>query len=398
MNTLKKFSQLYRLHRASLAAIGASLLLVFAAFMIGCGGGGGQEEIVIGEFSSLTGTAATFGISTHNGLLIAIDEINSAGGLLGKKVKLLTEDTQSKPEEAATVVTKLITRDQVKAIIGEVASSRSLAAAPICQSNSIPMITPASTNPRVTQVGDYIFRICYLDPFQGYVIAKFTAQSLGLKRVAILKDVRNEYSVGLAEFFTQSFKSMGGEVLGEQAYSEGDNDFKAQLTALKALNPEAIIVPGYYTEAALICKQARELHITIPFVGGDGWDSAKLLQIGGESMNNTYYANHYSPDDTSAVVQNFVKAYQERYKETPDALAVLGYDAGRILFDAITRAGSVENVKVRDAIASTKNFQGVAGLVTIDPQRNASKSAVIIQIQGGKPSLREKIFPDTAAQ
>lgn len=376
----------------SLCCFGMLVLLIFV-LVAGCGGGSNDKEILIGEYSSLTGTAATFGTSTHNGLMIAVEELNAAGGVLGKKVKLLTEDTQSKAEEAATSVTKLINRDGVKVLIGEVASGRTLAAAPIAQSNGVPLVTPASTNPKVTQQGNYIFRICYIDPFQGAVLAKFAFNSLKVKRVATLKDVKNEYSVGLAEFFAKEFRALGGEIIDEQAYSEGDNDFKAQLTSLKSSNPELIFVPGYYTEAALISKQARELKITVPILGGDGWDSARLLEIGGEAMENTFYANHYTAEDTSMVVQNFVQKYRTKYNETPDALAALGYDAGKIVFDAILRAGSTEGAKVRDALASTSNFGGVTGSITINSERNATKSVVIIAVQNGKLTLRERITP-----
>ncbi len=388
-----------KLHSFLLAGIILTVIVSLSLVSFGCGSGNSSsDEILIGEYSSLTGTTATFGTSTHNGLLLAVEEANNAGGLLGKKIKLLTEDDQSKPEEAATAVTKLINRDRVKAIIGEVSSSRSLAAGPICQSNGVPMISPSSTNPKVTQVGDYIFRVCFLDPFQGDVIARFAYNSLKVKRVAILKDVKNEYSIGLAEFFTNSFKGYGGEVVAVQAYSEGDNDFKAQLTALKAANAEAIIVPGYYTEAALIVKQARDLRITVPFIGGDGWDSAKLLEIGGAAMENTYYANHYTTSDPNPVVQNFVAKYKSAHNQTPDALAALAYDAGRIMFDAIQRAGSMDGAKIRDAIAATKNFNGVTGAITIDNERNAHKSAVIIAIQNGQLALKERIEPTSQAQ
>ncbi|HYQ87552.1 MAG TPA: ABC transporter substrate-binding protein [Bacteroidota bacterium] len=370
-----------------LVAIWGILLLA------GCGGGGGDSAIPIGEYSSLTGTAATFGTSTHKGATLVMEETNGSGGVLGKQIKLLTEDTQSKPEEAATVVTKLITRDGVKAIVGEVASGRTLAAAPICQSNGVPMITPSSTNPKVTQVGDYIFRVCFTDDFQGDVIARFVHNTLNLKRAALLKDVKNEYSVGLGKYFAQSFRQMGGEIVVEQAYSEGDNDFKAQLTAIKAANPEIIVVPGYYNEAALIVKQGRELNISVPFMGGDGWDSAKLLEIGGTAMEGTYYANHYSTTDPRDVVQNFVKKFHEKYNETPDAIAALSYDAVRILMDAMRRAGSTDGPKLRDAIAATKGFDGVTGTITIDANRNASKSAVILAIKDGKLTLRETIRP-----
>ncbi len=264
--------------RLFLAAFAAALLVgVFA-----CGKGGGGTEIVIGEYGSLTGTTATFGQSTDNGIKLAFDEINAAGGLLGKKIKVLVEDDRSQPEEATTAVTKLINQSHVVAVLGEVSSSRSLAAAPICQSNKVPMVSPSSTNPRVTQVGDYIFRVCFIDPFQAPVMAKFAANTLKVKRVAILTDVRNDYSIGLQTFFRQSFKSLGGEIVAEQSYSEGDSDFRAQLTQIKSVNPEAIYVPGYYTEVATIARQARELGITVPLMGGDGWDSPKLFEIGGD--------------------------------------------------------------------------------------------------------------------
>jgi branched-chain amino acid transport system substrate-binding protein len=371
----------------------ATVVLSFCLLASGCGQKAGDGEILIGEYSSLTGTTATFGQSTHRGLLMAVDEINSSGGVLGKQIRLLTEDTQSKPEEAAMAVTKLISRDGVKAIVGEVASSRSLAAAPICQANGIPMISNASTNPEVTRKGDYIFRVCYIDPFQGEIMAKFAFNSLQCKRVAILKDVKNDYSIGLAQFFAETFRQLGGEIVAEQAYSEGDTDFKAQLTALKATGPDAVIVPGYYTEAALIVKQARELNIQVPFVGGDGWDSIKLIEIGGLAMNNCYFSTAYSAEDPDSVVQNFARKYISRYNEVPDALAALGYDAGGILFDAIRRAGSTEGAKIRDALAVTKGFRGVTGTIAIDADRNARKPAVIVAVGDGKMKYRETIQP-----
>ncbi|HWR82247.1 MAG TPA: ABC transporter substrate-binding protein [Candidatus Deferrimicrobium sp.] len=370
-----------------------AVLSVALGILFGCGRRVSENEILIGEFSSLTGTTATFGQSTHRGLQMAVDDINNAGGVLGKKIHLLTEDTQSKPEEAATAVTKLISRDKVVAVIGEVSSSRSLAGAPICQANAIPMVSNASTNPEVTRKGDYIFRVCYIDPFQGEILAKFAYQSLNMKRVAILKDIRNDYSIGLAQFFVETYTSLGGEIAAEQAYSEGDIDFKAQLTALKAANPEAVIVPGYYTEGALIVKQARELGMTMPIIGGDGWDSAKLLEVGGSAMNNTYFSTHYSADDPNPVVQNFAKRYREVYQETPDALAALGYDAGKILFDAISRAGTTQGSGIRDALAATRDFDGVTGKITIDKDRNARKPVVIIAVTEGRFTYKETIQP-----
>jgi branched-chain amino acid transport system substrate-binding protein len=371
--------------------LGAALVVI--GLWIGCGGGGNTNEILVGEYSAMTGTTATFGQSTHRGLMMAVDEINAAGGVLGKKIHLLTEDTQSRPEEAATAVTKLITRDGVKAVIGEVSSSRSLAAAPICQANGVPMVSNASTNPEVTRKGDYIFRVCYIDPFQGEVMARFAYSTLGIRKAAILKDIKNDYSVGLAQYFEETFQKLGGEIIATQAYSEGDIDFKAQLTALKATEPEAVIVPGYYTEAALIVKQARELNMTMPFVGGDGWDSAKLVEIGGASMNNTYYSTAYSAGDPDSVVQNFVHKYTARYSGKPDAFAALGYDAGLILFDAIKRAGSTDGAKIRDALTATRDFRGVTGSITIDSDRNARKPIVIIAVVNGEMTYKETIQP-----
>src|SRR5262245_50665068 len=350
-------------------------------------------EIVIGEFGSLTGSTATFGISTKNGIDMAVDAINNAGGLLGKKVRVIVEDDQGKPEEAQTVVTKLINKDQVVAILGEVASSRTMAAAPVAQQNGIPLITPSSTNPKVTQVGDYIFRVCFLDSFQGLVMAKFTANTLKVKNVALLRDIKNDYSVGLADFFGQNFKTMGGNIVANESYSEGDTDFSAQLTAIKAKNPQAVIMPGYYTEVGLVVRQARKLGLNVPFVGGDGWDSPKLIEIGGDALEGTYYANHFAVSDPNPVIQKFVSDYKAKYSATPDALAGLAFDAANILFDAIKRANSTDGAKIRDAIASTKDFPGVTGKITIGPDRNAVKPAVILEVKNGKLEKVEAVAP-----
>jgi len=370
------------------------VILGLAIVLSGCAKKADQNEILIGAYLSLTGTTATFGTSTLHGIQMAVDKTNASGGVLGKQIHLLYEDTQSKPEEAALAVTKLITRDKVRAILGEIASSRTLAAAPIAQQNMVPMVTPGSTNPEVTKKGDYIFRVCYIDPFQGEVMARFTFETLGLRKVAMIKDVKNDYSIGLAQFFTEEFTRLGGQVIGEQAYSEQDTDFRAQLTAIKGLKPEAIIVPGYYQESALLVKQARDLNMTMPFVGGDGWDSGKLIEVGGEAMNGTYFTNHYAADDTLAVVQEFVSAYKQRFGgETPDAMAVLGYDAALILFDAIGRAGSDDPTKIRDALSRTVGFPGVSGTTTIDAERNARKPIVVVKIEDGQIKLHTKIYP-----
>jgi branched-chain amino acid transport system substrate-binding protein len=351
------------------------------------------DEIVIGGYGALTGSTATFGQSAKKGIEMAVAETNEKGGLLGKKIRLVMEDDQGKPEEAQTVVSRLINRDRVIAVIGENASSRSLAAAPVCQQAGIPMISPSSTNPKVTAVGDFIFRVCFIDPFQGQVMAKFAAKTLKVKKVAILRDIKNDYSVGLAEVFVKSFQGLGGSIVGNESYSEGDNDFSAQLTSLKQVNPEAIFIPGYYTEAGLIARQARQLGIKVPLLGGDGWESPKLWEIGGEALNDCYYSNHYSLNDPSPSVQNFVKAFQSRYDHVPDAVAALSYDATAVLFHAIKKTGSTDPKSIRDALASIRQYRGVTGEITIDENRNAVKPAVVLRVKNGDLEFIETIAP-----
>src|SRR5690242_2003921 len=273
--------------------------LTAALTLCGCskdssGGGASSDTIKVGEFASLTGKEAAFGQSSHKGTALAIDEINASGGVLGKKVELITEDNQTKAGESATIVRKLISRDKVVAVLGEVASGRSLEAAPICQANKIPMISPSSTNPKVTEQGDYIFRVCFTDPFQGKLLSEFALKTLKLRKVAVLSDVASPYSVGLAQYFNEPFIAAGGTIVAEQKFSSGDKDFKAQLTAIKAANPDGIFVPCYYTEAGLIALQARQLGIDVPMFGGDGWEAPELIQIGGQALKNTYYSTHFS--------------------------------------------------------------------------------------------------------
>ena len=371
-------------------AAGAVLAVVLA-----CGKASSGNEILVGEYGSLTGGIATFGISTRDGSQQAFDEINAAGGVLGKKIKLMVEDDQSKPEEVGTVVTKLINQGHVTSMLGHVASSYSLAAAPICQASKIPMITPSSTNPRVTQIGDYIFRVCFMDNFQGAVMAKFAWDTLKAKRVAILVDIRNDYSVGLQGVFREQFKSRGGQIVAEQSFSQGDSDFHAQLTQIKSTNPDAIYVPGYYTEVGTIARQAKELGLNAPLLGGDGWDSPKLWEIGGEALKWAGASRCLGTDDPSPIVQKFVTDYKKRYNnQLPDALAALAYDAAKILADAMTRAGSTDGTKVRDAIAATKDYTGVTGKITIGPDRNAVKPAVVLKVENGKYVLVETIPPE----
>ena len=354
----------------------------------------GSDEILIGEFESLTGSEATFGQSSHNGLVLAVEEVNSSGGLLGKKIKLITEDNQGKPSETQTVVQKLINRDKVVAIIGEVASSRSKAGAPICQAAKIPMITPASTNPEVTTIGDYIFRVCFIDPFQATVMSKFAINSMKVKKIAILIDQKNAYSTGLADNFKQVFAGMGGEIVEEQKYSAGDKDFKAQLTSIKAKNPEAIFIPGYYTDVNLISIQAREIGLTCPLFGSDGWESEKLTEgKAKDALEGSFFSTHVSSDDPSPKIQEFIKKFKAKYNKEPDAMSFLAYDAGMILFDAIKKANSTEGEKIKNELAKTKDFPGVTGIITINEQRNAVKPAVVLEIKDGKFVYKETIAP-----
>ncbi len=356
--------------------------------------GGKAETIKVGEYASLHGSEAAFGQSSHNGTLVAVEEINKAGGILGRQIELVTEDNQSKSGESATIVKKFISRDKVVAVLGEVASGRSLEAGPICQNSQIPMISPSSTNPDVTKVGDYIFRVCFIDPFQGKLLAEFAKNTLKVKKAAILSDVSAPYSMGLAQFFREAFTGAGGEVAVEQKYATKDKDFRAQLTAIKAAGVEAIFVPGYYTEVGLIVAQARQLGIPVPIFGGDGWEAPELIQIaGGKALENTFYSTHFSPENQDPVAQKFVKAYQAKFGQTPDAMAALGYDSAVVLFDAIKRAGTTEPAKLRDAIAATRDFPCVTGKTTLDANRNASKSAVIITVQDGKFKYLQTVEP-----
>lgn len=352
-----------------------------------------EEPIRIGEYASITGKEASLGQSSHNGTMMAIDDLNAAGGVLGRPLLLITEDTQSKPGESATAAKKLISRDKVVALLGEVASSRSLEAAPVAQLAKVPMISPASTNPKVTETGNYIFRTCFIDPFQGPVMAKFAQEKLRAQRVALMVSNSSAYSIGLAKFFREAFTANGGTIVLEQKYAEGDKDFKAQLTAIKAAGVDAVFNPGYYNEGALIVLQARDLGLTLPIFGADSWEAEALIELGGKAIEGAYLCSHYSPADPSPRVQNFVQAYKKRFGTTPDSNASLGYDSVLVLVDAIKRAGSTDRAKIRDALAVTKNFAAVTGNITIDAQRNASKNAVIIQVRNGKFEFVQSMTP-----
>jgi branched-chain amino acid transport system substrate-binding protein len=361
------------------------------------GGGTGAGALVVGHVGSMTGSEATFGQSTDRGIRLAVKEQNAQGGVKGRTIDVRTLDNQGKPEESAVAATRLASQEKVNILLGEVASTNSLAMAPIADRYQVPMITPSSTNPKVTKDGGktrpFVFRVCFIDPFQGTVMAKFARETLKLDKVAILRDVGSDYSMGLADFFLAKFKELGGTIVDDQSYKKGDQDFKAQLTAIKNKSPQGVYVPGYYTDVALIARQARELGMKQPLMGGDGWDSAKLFEIGGQAVEGSYFSNHYSHQDPNPRIQDFVKKYQEAWGEVPDGLAATGYDAARLAFDAMNRASDLGGAAVAQAIAATKDFPGVTGVISIDADHNAVKPAVVLQVKDGKAQFVSTVKP-----
>jgi branched-chain amino acid transport system substrate-binding protein len=377
------------------------IALVFALALSGCskpGGNGGTtpppvEEIKIGSIMPMTGNHASFGVSSVEAIELAFEQINAAGGVLGgKKLKLLNEDNRSTAEEAATAANKLITQDKVVAIIGSVASSASLAAGPVAQEEGVPMISPTSTNPAVTEIGDYIFRACFIDPFQGQVMAQFVLENLKLTKAAMIIEQESDYAKGLAEFFKQSFEANGGTVVITENFSSGDSDFSGILTRVKAANPEFVYIPSYYDTVGPILLQAKGIELNAQFGGGDGWDSPDLFDLAGDAANGGFFTNHYSPDVDSQLVKEFIAAYQAKYNKVPDALAALAYDAAYLLVQAINEAGSTDGAAIRNAMAAI-NFNGVSGNVTYDANRNPIKSAVIIGIENQAQVYKATVNP-----
>jgi len=358
------------------------------------------DEILVGHYASMTGDNSTFGIETDQGIQLAVKELNAAGGVLGKKIRVETQDDQSKPEEAKTVVTGFAANAKMVAVIGEVSSGRSLAAGPVLQRAGIPMVSPASTNPNVTKIGDYIFRVCFIDPFQGYVMAKFAREDLKVSKVAIMRDQANDYSVGLADVFTDEFPKMGGQIAVDVSYSGKDSDFRSQLAQVKASGAEAIFIPGYYSEIGTIARQAREQGINVPLLGGDGWDSSKLIEGAGGAggaLEGSFFSTHAAKDAKDPGIQKFVEAFRAEYKkDPPSSNCPLGYDALMLLADAIKRANSIDRAKVRDMLAETKNFAGATGAITINAERNATKPAVVLQVKGADFVYRSTVEPPSS--
>jgi branched-chain amino acid transport system substrate-binding protein len=359
--------------------------------------GANTRTIKIGYFGDLSGPTFNFGQSAKNGVLLAAAEINRAGGINGRKLDVVIEDDQGSPERAATVVNKLVHQDNVVALIAGGASGSSLAAGPNAQAAKVPMISPSSTNPAVTQIGDYIFRACFIDAFQGDVMARFAFNTLKARKAAIMLDYNSPYSRGLTDFFELSFTKLGGEVVSKQSYTQGDADFKGQLSSIKATEPDIVYLPGYYGDIAIIAKQARQLNITQPLLGGDGWDAPELWPLAGDALNGSYISNHYSVDDPSPATQKFAQDYRlQSANLAPDAHAALAYDAMRFLAEAIQRAGT-EGPKLRDALAATKDFPGITGLISMDPDRNAVKPAVVLKLEDGRYIYLETINPEAPA-
>jgi len=385
------------MRRAIVCALTIAGLIAVAGCKKQPGGSGGSGvdasgPILIGEYGSITGKQATFGQSTHEGIMLAVDQINAAGGVLGRPIKVILYDDEGSDEEAVAVVKKLIDRDQVMAVLGEVASKNSLAGGGICEHEHVPMISPSSTNPDVTRDKHYVFRVCFTDDFQGAVAAKFAIQKQW-KRVAVFTCADQDYSKKLSQFFTEAY-SKYGQIVADEKYETSDEDYTPQLTRIQSTNPDAVYLPGYYNNICLILKQARSHGLNVPFFGGDGWDSAETLKLGSVA-NGCFFTNHYSPEDKSPSVQQFIQAFKAKYNgETPDAMAITGYDAARVLCDAIKRAGKLDRDAITDAIAQTKDFPGAGGSITIDANHNARKPIAILEIRDGATHLAQMIQPD----
>jgi branched-chain amino acid transport system substrate-binding protein len=383
---------------AAAASVSCLLLLSLPACNTrkddGGGGASATGDIVIGEYGSMTGSEATFGISTDNGVKLAVKERNAAGGIKGRKIKLIPcYDDKGNQQEAVTAVTRLIQQDHVVAIIGEVASSLSIAGGKVANDLGVPMISPSSTNPQVTEDKEMVSRVCFIDPFQGYVGAKFAIDNLKFTKASVLFNRAQAYSVGLKENFKTSFTKLGGKVLNELAYSSGDSDFSAQLGAIREAAPQFIYVPGYYAEVVKIARQARDKGIAVPLIGGDGWVSEELKNAG-DALNGCYFSDHYAHEDPRPEVQSFLKRYQAEFGgRTPDSMAALGYDAANVLFDAMERAKSLKGKDLADAINSTRDFKGVTGTITMDANRNARKLAVIQKVNNGEFSFFATVEP-----
>ncbi|MGP7816923.1 ABC transporter substrate-binding protein [Niallia sp. 01092] len=375
-----------------------------AGILSGCSAGGAnkssEDEIKLGVNLELSGAVASYGQSLEDGIDLAIDEINEAGGIDGKQIKPVKVDNKSDLTEATNGALKLITQDKVSAIIGAATSGDTVAQVQIANENKTVILSPSATAPNVTvnkdgSVNEYAFRTSFIDPFQGTIAANFASKELKIKNAAIFADSASDYAKGLAASFKETFKANGGNIVSEEAYVAKDTDFSSTLTRIKAKKPDFIFIPGYYEEVGLIIKQARELGITVPFMGADGWDSPKLVDLAGkDALNNTYITNHYSSEDPDEKIQKFVSTFKEKNKDkNPDAFNALGYDSVYLLKDAIERAGSTDSEKVKNALAETKDLPLITGVVSIDKNHNPIKSATILEYKDGKQVFKSKINP-----
>ncbi|WP_094602682.1 Leu/Ile/Val-binding protein [Sporomusa silvacetica DSM 10669] len=376
-----------------------TMLVMLVGLVSGCSDTA-SKDLKIGVVYELTGNTATFGTAAANGAKLAFKEINAKGGVLGKQIQPIIADNKGEPAESTNAVTKVITQDKVVAITGFTVSSCGIAGSTVAEVNKIPLVAAATTNPKVTldeksgKAKDYVFRACFIDPFQGTVAANFAINSLKVKTAVVLIDNSSDYSKGLSQFFKDSYTKNGGQIIAEEAYLQKDQDFKAILTKIKGLNPELIYLPGYYEEVGKIIKQAREMGITAPFLGGDAWDSPKLLEIGGaQPLNNTHFTNFYSIEDTNPSSMAFVDAFKKEYGQVPDSMAAMGYDAAYLLVDAIKRANSAEPAKIREALAATQSFKSVSGDMSLTSTHDAIRSAVIIELKDGKQMYKETVKP-----
>lgn len=361
-------------------------LAACSAVLAGCrekGGDTGAQAIRLGLFGALSGSEAGLGQYTDMGATLALEEVNAAGGVLGRRLEMVREDNRTTAGESATAVKKLLSRDQVVAVIGDGNSGRCLEAGPLCQAAGVPMVSPAATNPKVTEIGDCIFRVCFTDPFQGAVMARFARESLGLSKVGLLVDASAPYSLGLASVFRERFAAEGGSVVSEQRFSGGDKDFRAQLTALKSAGIEAVFAPSYYHSGGLILRQARDLGFDGPMLGSDGWEAPELLEVAGRTAEGAYFPVHFSPENTDPLVAGFLDRFRRRFGKLPTGVSALAFDTLQIIADAIRRAGPAEPPAIRAALASTRDFQGITGRISMDPGRNARKPAVIIGVRDG---------------
>ena len=382
-------------HLKFAAALMGTLLM--GSVLAGCGDEAKSDEIKIGANFEMTGNVANYGSATLDGLKLAIKEVNDAGGVNGKKITIVDADNKSEASEAVNAATKLISDDKVKVIVGPAVTANVIAESQVATDNKVPVIAPDATSPDVTvengQVKPYIFRSCFIDPQQGSVMAKFATEKLKAKTAVIYVDNSTDYSKSLGKVFKEKFEAAGGKVLDQQAFVAKDTDFKATLTTLKAANADVIFVPAYYEEVGKIVKQARELGITCPILGTDGWDDPKVADIAGaDALNNTFFSTHYSDKDES--VKGFVDAFTSEYGHAPNVFAALGYDAGKMLVDAIKRAGSDDPEAIRKALEETKDLKVGTGTITMDKNHNPIKQAVILENKGGDRVMVAKIMPD----